>query len=389
MPKRATDGTCSAGSATLAQLLGMAVPQLQEAQRRAAPRTGPGRPPIYADWQVAAMIMLAVLKKKKSKSAQYRFLHENQAHILPPLGLARLISRSDYFERYRQAHHLFVAAVQGQGRTALAEHAANAKAVAADKSLVRARGPKWDQRDRKRGVVPKGLRGVDREAAWGYSEYDEWVYGFSYEVIVSATADDDAFPLLVSTGTASTSEHKTLAAKIPHLPACTRYVLADSGYDSDPAGEAIEYEPDPRSRCGRGGNRNRTGGRGRDRAGRGQRRTGRRFICPSQPRAHGPTPGATRQRGAREVARQRRWERHRFYKSRSGRALYARRRQSVERFNAQFKQLFELEDRVWHRGLDNNATMLTCAVFCFQLLVRYNRRTRAKNACIQWILDAL
>jgi hypothetical protein len=363
----------------------MALPQLQEAQRRAGPRTGPGRPPIYQDWQVAAMIMLAVLKKKKSKSAQHRFLQENQADILPTLGLAQLISRSDYFERYRQAHRLFTAAVRQQGRTALAEHAANAKTVAVDKSMVRARGPKWDQRDRERGIVPKGLRGVDREAAWGRSEYDGWVYGFSYEVVVSATADDDAFPLLASAGTASTSEHKTLAAKIPSLPPCTRYVLADSGYDSDPAGEAIEFEPDPRRRCGR----DRGGRRSRVRAGRGQRRTGRRFICPCQPRAHGPKPGATRQRGAREVARQRRRARHRFYQSRRGRALYARRRQSVERFNAQFKQLFELEDRVWHRGLGNNATMLTCAVFCFQLMVRYNRRTRAKNACIQWILDAL
>lgn len=381
--RRATDGTCSAGGATLGQLLGMAVPQLRAAERRATPRTGPGRPPVYADWQVAAMIMLAVLKKKKSKSAQYRFLLENRAQILPPLGLTRMIGRSEYFERYRRAHRLFADAVRGQGRTALAEHAADARAVAADKSLIRARGPKWDQRDRTRGVVPDGLRGVDREAAWGYSEYDGWVYGFSYEVVVTATADDDAFPLLASAGTAAASEHKTLAAKIPRLPASTRYVLADSGYDSDPAGEAVEYEPDPRRGRGRGR------GRGQRRAGSGQRRTGRRFVCPCQPRAHGPTPGATRQRGAREVSRQRRWERHRFYKSRTGRALYRRRRQSVERFNAQFKQLFELEDRVWHRGLDNNATMLTCAVFCFQLLVRYNRRTRAKNACIQWILDAL
>lgn len=43
-----------------------------------------------------------------------------------------------------------------------------------------------------------------------------------------------------------------------------------------------------------------------------------------------------------------------FYKSRRGRALYRRRGQTVEPFNEWFKSLFELDHRVWHRGLENN-----------------------------------
>ena len=50
---------------------------------------------------------------------------------------------------------------------------------------------------------------------------------------------------------------------------------------------------------------------------------------------------------------------------------------------------YELEGRVWHRGLDNNRTQLLTAVYCYQLLVRFNHGQGRENGCICWILDAL
>ena len=46
-----------------------------------------------------------------------------------------------------------------------------------DKSMSEALGRKWHQRDRKRGVLPEGLRNVDRESEWGDSAYRGWVQG--------------------------------------------------------------------------------------------------------------------------------------------------------------------------------------------------------------------
>lgn len=43
--------------------------------------------------------------------------------------------------------------------------------------MVKARGPVWHKRQKQRGVIPKGLRGVDKEATWGKSRADGWVYG--------------------------------------------------------------------------------------------------------------------------------------------------------------------------------------------------------------------
>jgi hypothetical protein len=49
----------------------MAKPLCQAAERE-CPRTGPGRPPLIADWVMALLIMICVLLKKMSKSAQLR-----------------------------------------------------------------------------------------------------------------------------------------------------------------------------------------------------------------------------------------------------------------------------------------------------------------------------
>jgi len=67
MGKRTTAGTC------LQALVKMATPLLQEAERR-CPRTGPGAKPDIPDWFIGLLIMIAVLKRKKSKSAQFRFV---------------------------------------------------------------------------------------------------------------------------------------------------------------------------------------------------------------------------------------------------------------------------------------------------------------------------
>jgi hypothetical protein len=63
----------------------MAVPIVQEAERQ-CPRTGPGAKPEIPDWFIGALIMVAVLKRKKSKSSQFRFLSEPQQRRLIERG---------------------------------------------------------------------------------------------------------------------------------------------------------------------------------------------------------------------------------------------------------------------------------------------------------------
>ena len=356
MCARAMEGSC------LAMLVGMAKPLCQAAEQE-SPRRGPGRPPQHADWALALLIMVAILKKKKSKTSQYRFLNEHRQDLQRWSGLTAFPSRSTYFDRYRRAHRLFQVAMRLQGRQALREGLTDARTVAVDKSLLAARGPAWPQCARQDGRI---VRGADRQATWGYSEHHGWVYGYSYEVIVSATPGALVFPLLASADIASRSEGVSFGAQIQHLPPQTINVLADRGYDKNEYGDLLEYDAQG---CP----------------------TGRHFLCPPV-NLHRPArrsgPPCQQNRRVR-LARQRRERRIKFYHSRRGRRCYARRTRTVEPFNGWLKNLFDLHDRVWHRGLDNNRTLLLAAIFAYQLLVRLNYRLCLPNGQIQWLLDTL
>ncbi len=345
----------------LPQLVALAIPDLQEAQRQ-SPRTGPGAKPVVPDWVIAALIMIVMLQRKKTKSAQYRFLQKQRHAVATWLGDPRFPSRATYFRRYRRAYRLYQAAIKLQGQRALAEGVADPTHLAVDKSLIAALGPPWHQRHRQ---ADRQVAGSDSQAAWGYSEHDGWVYGFSYEVVVSATPDTTVFPLLLSVDTASAAETRTFLAKIADLPPATQFVLADSAYDANAVGEAVEYDAQD---C----------------------RRDRHFLCRPNPRhdKRAKTKPCAAD-ASRAKSRQRRLQRRTFLHSARGRRLYARRSKTVEPFNQWFKSLFELEQHVWHRGLDNNRTQITAAIFCYQLLVRYNHRIGKNNGQVRWILDTL
>jgi hypothetical protein len=354
MGKRATTATL------VPELVRLAIPLLQEAERHAL-RIGPGAKPVIPDWVMAALIMIALLHRKKTKAAQLRFLRERRAEIAQWLGRADFPSRATYFRRYRRAHRLYREAIRLQGEAAVREGIVDPTQVAVDKSLIDAPGPPWHTSDRRVGTKPAG---VDADGAWGYSEHGGWVFGYSFEVVVSATPGTVVFPLLASVDGASAAEVTTFTVKIAQLPNGTLIVLADSGYDANAVGERIEYD--------------------------GDRRTGRRFLCPENPRHGGRTktkPGHAD--AARAKSRQRRQQRRAYLESRRGRRQYARRRQTVEPFHQWFKSLFELDQRAWHRGLDNNRTQILGGIFVYQLLVRYNHRCGNLNGQIRWILDAL
>jgi Transposase DDE domain len=355
MGGRATEGTC------LRALVQLAVPLLKAAEQQ-CPRTGPGAKPDIPEWVMAALIMMVMIKKKKSKAAQFRFLRRRRRQIARWLGSDKFPSRATYYRRYRRAHRFYRTAIRVQGERAIAEGVTDAREVAVDKSLVAAQGKPWHQRERRRGKVRAG---VDRQAAWGYSEHDDWTYGYSFEVVVSSTPGTTVFPLLASADVASASEPRTLVAKIAELPAATRTVSADSGYDANYVGEGVEYDAHGR-------------------------RTGRHFLCPENPRNNRRAktkPGGAD--AARADSRELRRRRRAYLKSAPGRRIYARRKKTVEPFNQWFKSLFELDHRVWHRGLANNRTQLLAALFVYQLLVRYNHKRGRRNGQLRWIMDEL
>lgn len=354
MAARARDGTC------LAELVKMAVSVFRDAHPLCH-RTGPGRSPTYDDPHLALLILIAVLNHRKSKSAQYRFLHERRDRLMSLLDMERFPARSTYFERYRDAHRLFRTGVYIQGRLALAEGIADASVVAVDKTLIAGRGPVSHPRPRPN---EKPKPGVDLQAGWGYSEHDGWVYGYGVETVVTATRDSLVFPLIASVEPANYSEHHSFKDKIALLPEGTRHVLADRAYDSNANQEAIERDSEDRPR-------------------------GRRFLCPLILRSGKARVGQYPHRGRREQLRQRRQLRLELMESPRGKRLYQQRSKSIEPFHEWFKSDFDLNERVWHRGLDNNRTQILAALFGYQLMVRHNHKLGRRNGQIRWHFDSI
>lgn len=348
--------------APLLALVRMAIPLCQQADQAVA-KVRCGAKPEFKDWQMAVLIMAAVLKKKKSKSSQYRFLSEHRRDLADWLKLERFPVRSTYFQRYTQVFAVFQAAMRLQTSAAQRERLLRPLHVSTDKSVIVARGPAWSVAQRRRGERPAG---VDPQASWTYSRHHGWQYGYGYEAVVCRTKHGAVWPMLASLETGSVKESQMFLEKIAHLPRQTRSVAADKGYDSNAVGEAVEWDAQ-------------------------DRRTGRRFLCPQIYRRgeHRRGKGPRVERGARAKHRKRREERLRFLRGRVGRRWYRERSQTVEPFHQWFKDRFELTERCWHRGLNNNRTQVLAAMFAYQLLLRYNYRHRRPNAQLAWILDGL
>lgn len=354
MPKCAKDGT------DLNALVKQTIPFCRQAERL-CPRTGPGRKPTIPDWVMAVLIVIAVMKKRKSKSAQFRFIKSKHQEFKAALGTDCLPERSTYFERYRRAWKLYEVAVRLAGQYAIRKKYTSARCVAVDKSVVPALGPPWYKRHALRGKYP---RGADLEATWTYSAHDGWVQGYGYEIVVSAEKTGAVWPLLASADAASRQPNRTFPAKIPCLPETTRYVVADSGYDSNALAEAIEIGPN-------------------------RKRTGKRLLCPHTNGMQRPAKKVWKMTKERREHRRLREARKEFMTRPFAKRMLRRRGCKVEPFNDWLKARFELHHRVWHRGLDNNRTQLLASIFAYQILLLVNHRCGRRNGCVQWILDGL
>jgi hypothetical protein len=346
----------------LSALIRSAAPFCRRAEL-AYPRKGVGRKPEIPDWVIAVLIVAAVLKQRKSKSSQYRFLWAHHEWLLKLLGVDRFPSRTTYFDRYRRAWKLLETAIRLAGEEAIENRWISARCVAVDKSIVPARGPRWNKRQVARGRIPHG---ADLEATWTYNHHQGWMLGYSYEVVVTAEKAGAVWPLIASAGPASVQPLRTFPAKVPHLPEETRYVLADAGYDGNALAESIEY-----AACGR--------------------RTGRRMLCPQYDRSGMRRRTKTAHKRSRDRVHHQslREQRQCFFEGDFAQRLMKRRGMKIEPYNDWLKSRFDLHHQVWHRGLDNNKTHLLAATFCYQLLLIENHRQGHSNGCIQWILDRL
>jgi hypothetical protein len=203
-----------------------------EKQQPTTPRRG--RRLSYSQFLLLRFFLLMHFKQIVSFKAQQRWLLRQPAQA-QALGFSRVPHRTTLMRRYRQLHQWLTPLlnfVAQWGAHCPAPEAASAPfadshPIFEDKSLFKARGPVWHQKDRLLGHIPKGLKHLDTQADWGKSRYHGWVYGYALHLSVDA----HGFPLLASVQRASVSESKVMEEKAQALwQLCPTEIVGDDAY---------------------------------------------------------------------------------------------------------------------------------------------------------------
>ncbi len=97
--------------------------------------------------------------------------------------------------------------------------------------MNRAKGPVWHKKQKDKGIVPDGLRGLDKEATWCTSHADGWIYGHgSFSLTSHRYPVLGCFMWMPNSG----NEAKRMWYETGNLKGCADYVPMDSKADSYP-----------------------------------------------------------------------------------------------------------------------------------------------------------
>ena len=187
-----------------------------------------GRPETYPDASLIVFYAVMTLKGITAMRAQHDYLFHHPLY-LERCRLPACPSHVTLGRRYKALTPTLEVSFTEYVAT---WHLANGgyfrqEVVYEDKSLFKAAGPVWHQKDRLNNEIPKGLRGVDTTATWSKSGYHGWVYGYGLHL----TTTHRGFPVMFHVEPANVNERNVLDTKKEKLlDRGTRCIIADNGY---------------------------------------------------------------------------------------------------------------------------------------------------------------
>jgi len=128
----------------------------------------------------------------------HRLLQKDE-QILAALGFRRVPHRTWIMRRLKWLVPVAEEQISLFGKRILAEvpiDENNSQVSATDGRMYQARGPLWHKKHRLEGIIPVGLRNVDRESKWSKSDYRGWVQG--YRLVLQTLVFPEPVPLFAA-----------------------------------------------------------------------------------------------------------------------------------------------------------------------------------------------
>ena len=172
-----------------------------------------GRPETYPDVSLIVFYAVMTLKGITAMRAQQTYLFHHPL-LLERCQLSACPSHVTLGRRYKALTPKLQAFTEYVATSSFAKAAGFLQEVVyEDKSLFKAAGPVWHQKDRLKDHLPKDLRGVDKTATWSKSGYHGWVYGYGLHL----TGIRNGFPVMFQVLPANVNERKVLDTKKDRL----------------------------------------------------------------------------------------------------------------------------------------------------------------------------
>ena len=135
------------------------------------------------DFSSLSFLLLAVVAvtMRTFRDSELRRLLEKDKELREAMGFERVPHRTSIGRRISglAAEAEKQIALLGQRIVAEVRPEIDQPEVSAiDGRMYQAQGPKWHRRDRRKDLVPAGLRNVDTESKWSKSGYRGWVQGY-------------------------------------------------------------------------------------------------------------------------------------------------------------------------------------------------------------------
>lgn len=307
-----------------------------------AGRPGRGAPKTYSEKVMFKVYVVSLLKTLWERRSLWRFLTANPT-VAAACGLVRIPDRRTLDRRLTEIAPQTEEQIRALGLVLSVESVTSSVTAASDGSAFATPGPIWHKKDKEAGIVPEGLRGLDREANWIQSTYHGWVYGYKAHVTTSVSPATVRV-VLDATVTGSACESHVLEDRIDTLPPLIETLLLDAGYDD---GDLID-------RCAQ---------------------HGITVLAPLSKPIGQSTPQARRDRAA-------------YLASGAGQAWYKQRGTSIEPFFATVKDLFDLAP-LPVQGKTKASAFILLALYAWNLIVLFNFLNDRPLGGVKPILDAL